>query len=272
MCRLLGYVAPSSTTLEELIGDRQCDLFRSMGRLHADGWGSAWLDDSTQTVRRFRDTIPAQRADSIANVLSVDPARARLVHLRMATAGIPVTRGNSHPFLVGGLAFAHNGSVPRERVHELIEPDYLANVAGDTDSELYFALIRQRHGQGLSLFDATCSAVQTLRGLFPNASLNALLLSPDELIVVHSSEGAKIPRREFQASGLTEAELPLDHLSAYYRMSYRRTPDGATTFSSTGIDTTEWTPLPPATVASVNVHTCELTTRSLLATSVASTV
>lgn len=273
MCRLLGYVSATPTTLEKLIGPEQCTLFRSMGRLHADGSGSAWLNETTGSIDRVRDAMPAQETESMADVLSVTPSRARIVHLRMATNGLPVNILNSHPFLAGDLAFAHNGAIkPVKRLRSLLAPAMLEEIRGQTDSELYFALIRQGVAEGRSLFEATCDTVETLRATFPGVSLNALLLAPDQLIAVHSSEASRIPHREFEASGIHSDDLPLDHLDAYYQMSYLRGPDGSTVFSSSGIDTTGWTPLPPATVASVDLRTRQLTTRSLLDWTAASTV
>jgi glutamine amidotransferase len=273
MCRLLGYAAPTPTTLADLIGERQCVSFRDMSRLHADGWGSAWLDDTAgaTVIERVRDTISAGHTSPMVVAMEDEKARARIVHLRMATAGIPVTIENTHPFVTDGVAFAHNGGVvPVSDLRALVEPDILASVEGATDSELYFALIRQYVSHGMTLFDAACETAVVLRARFPKASLNALVLSADELIAIHSSENARIPLTEFQASGLSDAELPLDHLNNYYRMSYLRTADGSTAFTSAGIDSSGWTPLPPATVASVSLRTFEFKTRSVLDASVRS--
>ncbi|MBC7596423.1 MAG: class II glutamine amidotransferase [Kineosporiaceae bacterium] len=267
MCRLLAYVSSSPTTLEKLIGNDQCDAFRDMSRLHADGWGTAWIDEASSAsgVHRERATIPVDRSVPISSAMETERASARIVHLRMATSGMAVTLENTHPFLTEAIAFAHNGGVlPLDRLQGLLDPAALATVEGDTDSEHYFALIRQHQTAGLSLFDAVCATVTVLREHFPNASLNALILSEAELVVVHSSEKARIPLADFQASGLSDVELPVDHLTSYYQMSYLRTEDGSVAFSSTGINTTGWTPLPPASVASVSLKTLELSIRSLL--------
>jgi predicted glutamine amidotransferase len=44
MCRLIGFAAPEPATLTELVGPEEVTRFRDMGRLHRDGWGTAWLD------------------------------------------------------------------------------------------------------------------------------------------------------------------------------------------------------------------------------------
>lgn len=274
MCRLIAYAAPSRTTLEGLIGSTQCNAFWDMSRLHADGWGTAWVEDPSDDagVRRTRASIPVDRTVPMSRAMESDTATARIVHLRMATSGMAVNLENTHPFLTDGLAFAHNGAVvPLDQLKALLAPSVLATVAGCTDSEHYFALIRQHVASGMSLFDAVCATVTLLRAHFPNASLNALLLSPEELLVIHSSENARIPLKEFHASGLSDSELPLDHLSSYYRMSYLQAPDRSVAFSSTGIDTVGWTPLPPASVASVSLTTMQLKIRSLIEAPMGST-
>ncbi|MBC7760891.1 MAG: class II glutamine amidotransferase [Candidatus Saccharibacteria bacterium] len=274
MCRLIAYAAPAPTTLEALIGTAQCNAFRDMSRLHADGWGTAWVEDPNNDaeVHRTRATIPVDRTVPRSNAVESDLATARILHLRMATSGMAVKLENTHPFLTAGLAFAHNGAVvPLDHLKALLDPNLLATVKGGTDSEHYFALIRQHLEGGMTPFEAVCATVTLLRAHFPNASLNALLLSPEELIVIHSSENARIPLKEFHASGLSDAELPQDHLSSYYKMSYLQAPDNSVAFSSTGIDTTGWTPLPPASVASVSLTTMQLKICSLIEAPVEST-
>lgn len=267
MCRLLAYASPVATTLEALIGASQCTAFGNMSRLHADGWGTAWIAPGLQQteVQRTRATIPVDPAVPLSRTINSQAASARIVHLRMATSGMAVEIENTHPFLADNLAFGHNGSVvPIAKLRPLLSAEMLASVRGGTDSELYFALIRQHRLGGMALADAVVATVTLLRARFPNASLNALVLGEDELVVVHSSENATAPLEEFRARGLEDAELPLDHVSNYYGLSYLQTTDGSIAFSSSGIDTTGWTPLPPASVASVSLATMELTIRSLV--------
>jgi predicted glutamine amidotransferase len=274
VCRLLGLVSASGSSLRTLLGARQCDRFLSMSRLHADGWGTAWRDGSADArVERMRDPLPpALGGTARAAWQALDSeARARLMHLRQATPGVPVTEANTHPFLADGIAFAHNGAIsPKAELRGLVQSAFRDSVEGETDSELYFALVRQHAQRSGDLFDGVCEAVRVLRERFPLASLNALLLSDAHLIVVHSSENSRISATEFAASGLSDAELPLGHLDRYFQMSCLPLPDGSTIFASTGIDTTGWTPLAPATVTRVDLTTLVLDSRSLIEDSVGS--
>jgi predicted glutamine amidotransferase len=255
-----------------------------MSRLHADGWGTAWATDPAPghdtggSLQRIRTTQqPPQGASPLVSAMGNEPTRARLVHLRMATAGLPLSMENTHPFLEGTMAFAHNGAiVPTEPIRQQLTRQTRATVAGQTDSELYFALIRQHVAAGVPLVEAVCEVVNRLRADYPTASLNALLLTQDHLIAVHSSENARLPHKEFAASGLSQQELPRDHWDDYYRISYLQTEQGATVFTSTGIDTDQptpagsWVHLPLASVAVVDRTTGTLDIHQLTAPSVAS--
>lgn len=267
MCRLLGIAGSPRMSIDEQLGPEQFALFLTMSRLHRDGWGTAWRSDhGPGEIRIARDPdspAPTAPTGPVRRALDVR-STARLVHLRMATAGLSVCTKNTHPFLADGVAFIHNGAVvPTSDLARLVDEPYLSELVGSTDSELYFALTRQHAAKEGSLLDGVCAAVTRLRGLFPRASLNAMLLSPDELIVVHSSEHAPTPHKEFLASGLAAHELPLGHLSEYFQISYTRTPTGAWAFTSTGLDTHGWTPLPPATVARVDLTSLVLHQRTL---------
>ena len=57
MCRLLGRASTRLITDADLIGADGCTEFQRLGRLHADGWGTAWLTDAPEGVRidRLRD-------------------------------------------------------------------------------------------------------------------------------------------------------------------------------------------------------------------------
>lgn len=264
MCRLIGFVSPTATTLAELVGGAQCSTFQHMSRLHADGWGTAWLDEAGE-VDSVTTAAPGQDDPELAQAMADEAVRARIVHLRMATDGMAVRAENSHPFVTDGIALAHNGSVvPTGLLRDNLTDDVLAGVRGDTDSELYLAAIRQGVRAGLSLSDAVFETVTWLRAAYPVASLNALILSPTQFIAVHASATAPPPHEDFAASGFSADELPLDHLNAYYQLSYLRAADGAVAFSSTGIDRAGWTALPAESITTVDLSSYELSTRTLV--------
>ena len=262
MCRLLGYAAPGPETVEGVLGGAERRVFADMARLHRDGWGTAWQDDDG-----LHGVVRASAATAdplLERALAADSAAARIVHLRLATRGMACSPENTHPFLAGGMAFAHNGSLePTGPIERLISARHRAALTGTTDSERYFAAIRTAVDEGLPPLDAAVATVSTLREAYPGRSLNALLLTGRELIAVHASEGVPIPHEEFAASGIPAPQLPRHHQDAYYLMRMRRRADGAVVLASSGLDIAGWDPLPAESVTRVDLATLAVTTAPL---------
>lgn len=265
MCRLFGYVAPHSSTVEDVLGDDQMHRFRAMARLHRDGWGTAWIHElsgADAQVKVERHAGSALDDPRFTNAITSHHARARLLHLRLASVGRAMKVQNSHPFSADGMAFMHNGSiVPKTGLVDLVNPSLRKDIVGTTDSELYFHIIRSRTHAGLAPAIAVRSAVQTLSKKFPLASLNSLLLTPDELILTHVSSSTPVPVEEFSFDEchIPESELPTGHLDGYYQMWQHKNSDGSIVFSSSGLDLTDWEPVAPDTITTVNVHTGRVT-------------
>src|SRR5690606_25107029 len=108
---------------------------------------TAWLDGDQ--VRRYRDAALGLDNPDLTDALLDTPSRARLTHLRLATEGLATRVANTHPFRVGEIVLAQNGSVaPIERLREKVTDAELARVGGETDTAMVFALILRRHEAG----------------------------------------------------------------------------------------------------------------------------
>jgi predicted glutamine amidotransferase len=262
VCRLIGFASLTSESIGDVIGEQQCDLFQGMSRLHRDGWGTAWLEENpagAADVAAVRSASTGLGDVDLRSSLISQPARARIAHLRLASKGMPVRPQNTHPYVAGNLGFAHNGGIlPTDELRSMVHPEFRSDVHGNTDSELYFALIRQNLRDGRTLQRATVDAVAAIRERYPLVSLNALLLGPDELLAVHASRHTPIPFDELAESGLHSSELPAEHTTDYYRMGYYRSANGSIAFSSVGIDMAGWHQLPQETVTSVDLRTLEV--------------
>lgn len=259
MCRLLAHAAPTPLTTREVLGAEPTRRFERMSLLHDDGWGSAWIDAPGGPLHRIRDASPAHTQDRLRHVLETDQATARIVHLRLATDSMAVDPLNAHPFTDGTLALAHNGSiVPTDALRRLLTTDERAALTGTTDSEMYFMLLRRHLSESGDLSDAARRTVRTLRSTYPEASLNAVALTTDSLCVIHSSSLARVPWEDFTASGLSAEDMPLDHSEAYFRMSYRAVPGGGWVFTSAGLGSDSWTPLPEDSISTVELASLEL--------------
>ncbi len=130
---MFGMAATTAVSPRALLHDAPRSL-RALSREHPDGWGIA-VHDGEWLVERSTTC-----ADACARFASVADRAATLViaHVRKATVG-PVSLANTHPFVRGRHAFAHNGTLDTRSL--AIAPDHAAAIAGDTDSERLFAYL-----------------------------------------------------------------------------------------------------------------------------------
>ena len=246
MCRLIGFISPTSTTAADLIGADECRQWQSMGTVHDDGWGTAWIDTDTEAVARFR--TPTEGADDprLTRALDADASEGRICHLRMATTGLKDLEENTHPFLADGVAMAHNGSVhPIERLREYVSVAEVEEIGGTTDSAIIFALVLRDLRLGESLLDAVTGTVRMLRAGFDHPGINLLFLTTEEMIVVHATAGTQVP--------YLQGPLPPDHHDHYYRMSWQRSPENAMIVSSSGLEHKGWSLIEQNTIMRLTV-------------------
>ena len=246
MCRLLGFISPTPTTAADLIGVDDCRQWQAMGSIHDDGWGTAWIDPGAEEVTRFR--TPGEGADDprLTRALDAQRTEARICHLRMATTGLNDREENTHPFLAEGIALAHNGSVrPVQRLREFVSAAEADQIGGTTDSAIVFALVLRRARHGEPLLDAVTGTVRMLRADFDHPGINLLVLTPEEMIVVHATAGTEVP--------YLQGPLPPDHHDHYYRMSWQRFANGATIVSSSGLEHRGWSLIEQNTIMRLTV-------------------
>jgi predicted glutamine amidotransferase len=180
MCRLLGLTAGTARVRATFWLLDAPDSLEAQSHRNVDGSGIGFFDPAglpvldKQPEPAFRDrefTHAAQHAESSAFV----------AHVRLATAG-GRTVLNTHPFAMHGRVMAHNGGFgDLARLEERLGP-YAGLVAGDTDSERYFALITQQAdahdgdvGAGIA------AAAAWIAANLPVSSLNAIVAAPGEL-------------------------------------------------------------------------------------------
>lgn len=141
MCRLYGYCGRVEQNLSQvLLNEENCLKKQSIA--HRDGWGICFYEENQPHVLKSQKMAKSDRVFN--NIASAISSRIFIAHLRRATQG-PVNFLNCHPFFWQEWSFAHNGDLPhfKEIAHELrllVNPRFLANIRGFTDSELYFAL------------------------------------------------------------------------------------------------------------------------------------
>jgi predicted glutamine amidotransferase len=258
VCRLLGYVARRPTSVVEVLGQADFDAFTALTAVHGDGWGMAWQDPDDHTMRTVSSADSAIRDPTYAHLAGQQLGRAGILHLRWATPGLPVAPQNTHPFVDGGYAFAHNGHIsPIDRLERLLTPESRAKLRGDTDSERYFRFVMQCIAETGDDAEGLTQSLGVLVGEFPEASLNALMLTPTHVFGVHINSHASAPVTGLRKLFDSEEEIPHRHTDEYFAMDFRLTQDAVHVISS-GIDPDGWTPVPEDTAAMVDLTSLEL--------------
>ncbi|WP_188111362.1 class II glutamine amidotransferase [Nocardioides antri] len=259
MCRLLGFVARRPTSVLEVLGQEDFDAFTALTAVHGDGWGMAWLDADSPTIRSVTSAESAIHDPAYAELAAQRLGRAGILHLRWATPGLPVSPENTHPFVEGGYAFAHNGHVaPVHKLEEMLSREARAALRGDTDSERYFRFVLQCIAERGDDTAGLSHALGVLTSEFPDASLNALLMTPTQMYGVHINSQASAPVTGLRKLFRSEDEIPFRHTDDYFAMDYRITLDAAHVISS-GIDQAGWTPVPDDTAAMVDLTSLDVT-------------
>lgn len=182
MCRLLGVVAATAAPIADLV-PAELPRLEALSEVHSHGWGVA--DSSPRG--RIGVTRAPQRAgasDDWRAAVAATRTNAALLHIRQASPGMPHTVANTHPFVADGVAFAHNGHAHPQATLDALVVDLKAPApVGDTDSERYFALVRA----GLLTrppAEALLDAARHITAVATYTSLNALLLTPHELVAI----------------------------------------------------------------------------------------
>jgi predicted glutamine amidotransferase len=246
MCRLLAISSSRAITVSQALGNKATEEFSALSEFHNDGWGAAWVSEEQQ-LRKVTSTKQADTDPAFARYLSHHAAKQQLVHLRWASKGMPNTAYNTHPFVEEGFAFEHNGNIaPAEDLERLLQHQFLATLRGNTDSERYFALIRQCCSACGSIRQGVINAVEMLEEAYPHRSLNAFLMHGDCIYIINVHEGASFsldgyPDRE-------EAPLPYQHTPEHYHDLMLQRTSQAVVVASSGIRSGAWEKIPEGSI------------------------
>ena len=164
MCRLLGIVASEPTEFRIVLKEAPRSM-ATLSREHRDGWGLAIFDDVPNAEWTLHKSIECAHEDERFHRLAVGSRGEILVaHIRQRTVGHS-TLENTHPFKRGRWVFAHNGTIKDLAfLRARSSPERLAEVAGQTDSELFFAYLLTCLDQaGVSDADASLATDSVLR-------------------------------------------------------------------------------------------------------------
>ncbi len=175
MCRLFSYLGPPRS-LGALLVDPAHGLRsqvrrprrQAVGHDNPDGFGVGWYDRPGDPARRLRRDRALDLDADFDRLAESTVAPAMLAAIRNATPPLPVAEVNSAPFRAGPWLFAHNGSIEgfTEGVglplRAKVSVARAAAIEGDTDSEVFWALVLDAIDAGQDPADALVGAIDTI--------------------------------------------------------------------------------------------------------------
>jgi predicted glutamine amidotransferase len=258
LCRLLGYVSEGPQSAVEGLGAAEFQTFTSLSAVHGDGWGMAWSQPGDSRIGATTSPVSAADDPTYFELAGQPLGSAGMVHLRWATDGLVVHSMNTHPFTDGTYALAHNGSIsPVATLDRLLSEACLRQLKGTTDSERYFRLVLQCIEEDGDERTGLVRAVGMLHEHFPEASLNALFLTPTRLYAVHVNSRAATPLDDLRDLFGSDAAIPHGHATAYFDMAYKVSASAVHVISS-GLPGDGWTPVPSDSILAIDLGTREI--------------
>jgi predicted glutamine amidotransferase len=191
MCRLFGLHAgrePAHATFWLL--DAPGSLLEQSHR-NPDGFGLGTFEpDGTPDVDKA--PLAAHVAELFAREAREECSRTYVAHVRYASVG-GLTYENTHPFVLDGRIFGHNGIVgDLERVEAELG-DLAGELHGTADSERLFALITRRiRDRGGDVRAGIADATRWLAEHVELYSLNFVMATPEELWALRYPEGNEL--------------------------------------------------------------------------------
>jgi predicted glutamine amidotransferase len=203
MCRLFGLSsAPHRTSATFWLLDDSDSLLRQ-SRANPDGTGLGTFDTHDRPVIE-KQPLAATDDPQFATEARHRRSTTFLAHVRHASTGSLNLR-NTHPFTQRGRIFAHNGVIEDlPRLEQELGNDRDL-VAGDTDSERFFALItRHIDAQDGDVGAGITQAVRWVARTLPIFSINFILTTPTDLWALRYPDAHDLlvlDRRTGQADG-----------------------------------------------------------------------
>ena len=192
MCRLLGYVSHEKKTFDSAVGSDFSE-FVTLSSVHCDGWGVATIDHDQSVARVVRQPEAAHASHKFLDAVKESISDGALLHLRWATAGLPVSENNTHPFVYEDISFIHNGATyPPAALEPLISPFLIPLIQGDTDSERYFYFVITKIKE-LGFIEGCKAAANYIRANVDYSSINAMIMNEKQWVVICEHHTVRAP-------------------------------------------------------------------------------
>ncbi|MGA2925282.1 MAG: class II glutamine amidotransferase [Solirubrobacteraceae bacterium] len=211
MCRLFGMSAGRERVRATFWLLAAPDSLSAQSRREPDGTGLGTFDAQgrpevfKQPLAAYQDELFAREAREVAS-------RTFVAHVRYASTG-EVAVQNTHPFEQHGRLFAHNGVIGELERLDAELGDARALVAGETDSERFFALITREADRTGDVGAAIAAAGGWVAANLPVFSLNLVLVTAGELWALRYPDTHELHVLE-RAAGGASGTRHLEHASA----------------------------------------------------------
>jgi len=214
LCRLFGLYAnmPVDVCYSFYLTPR--GSFESQSERNPNGWGVVWLEDSKWHL--YKEAMPLYMSFKAKSLIG-KAVRGRIVisHVRYASVGSTCLE-NTHPWTYRGWAFAHNGTIRRSKIVEMLDGTFRNDLEGETDSEALLHLVVQetlRLGNPIGGIKAAISRI--VNGNVEFSSLNFI-----------ASDGLKLYALRYATRNLN-----------YYTLYYISRPQGGLELNSLSKET-----------------------------------
>jgi glutamine amidotransferase len=175
-----------------------------------DGWGVAWWTSMNLPPLHYRTTTPMWDDDEFVG--ANDSARAALGAVRKGSPNTTLDPVNNAPFVadtrIGTVAFSLNGHAFHASCEARVRAALAADtpLAGNTDSEVLFALVRARIADGIDPA-AAVAAVHHVIDPGPEVYVNLLLVTATLIVATTWQHTLYVDRT---GDHTTVASEPLD--------------------------------------------------------------
>jgi predicted glutamine amidotransferase len=214
MCRLFGMSGGDEPVQATFWLLRAPDSLAAQSRREPDGAGIGWFDESGR-ARVSKQPMAAYRDREFATEAKTLTACTFVAHVRFASTGA-LTLPNTHPFARDGRLFAHNGVIGDVPALEAeLGEDGMRAVAGDTDSERWFALIgREITAAGGDVAAGIAAATRWIAANLPLLSANFVMTESRDLWALRYPDTHELHVLEREAGGAGAQRTSLRHRSS----------------------------------------------------------
>ena len=171
MCRLFGMSGGPNRVSATFWLLEAPDSLAQQSRREPDGTGvGCFAADGAPEI--FKQPLAAYADEAFTREAKDLESRTFVAHVRYASTG-EIAPQNTHPFEQCGRLFAHNGVVEDLEALEHQLGEDMRHVAGDTDSERYFALISREIERTGDVGEGIAAATRWVAAHLPVFALSA---------------------------------------------------------------------------------------------------